>query len=51
MVALKREKMACQISMTRKKERERKKMKGGNHVSKKKRDRDDSRERTNALKE
>ena len=45
MVAPKREKMACQRSMAQKK-RERE---GGNHVSKKKRDKDDSRERTNAL--
>jgi len=48
MVALKRrEKMACQRSMTQKKRRE----KGGNHVSKKKRDRDDSREKSHYLKE
>ena len=45
MVAPKREKMACQRSMTKKKEREKK---GGNHVSSKKREntRDDSRETT-----
>jgi len=50
MVALKRrEKMACQRSMTQKKGRE----KGGNHVSKKERerDRDDSREKSHYLKE
>ena len=50
MVALKiRENMACQRSMTQKKRE-----KGGNHVSKKKekeRDRDDSREKSHYLKE
>ena len=52
MVAPKRrEKMACQRSMTQKKE---KKEKGGNHVSKERereRDRDDSREKSHYLKE
>ena len=45
MVAPKREKMACQRSMTQKKE-ERKEREGGSHVSKKG---DDTRERANAL--
>ena len=52
MVAPKREKMACQRSMTQK-EREREIEKRGSHVSKKERererDRDDSREKINAL--
>ena len=49
MVAPKREKMACQRSMTKKK----KERKRGVAMSQKKRDRerDDSRERTNALNE
>ena len=52
MVAPKREKMACQRSMTQKKERKKKKReKRGNHVSKKKRDRDDWREKSHYLKE
>ena len=40
--------MACQRSMTQKKREERKR---GNHVSKKERDRDDSREKSHYLKE
>ena len=51
MVAPKREKMACQRSMAQKKERERRR---GNHVSKKKdkkRDMDDSREKSHYVKE
>ena len=52
MVAPKREKIACQRSMAQKKEKKEKERerKGGNHVSKK-RDMDDSREKSHYLKE